>query len=144
MSKAMIRAQRSARRVPQGAKILEFVESARIRKMLVAAALQGEPPVAAISREFASLVGPKDAKLAQVKQYVGLCVGAVLEEEGFEVERSGVWLGDDPVFSTGSVYRKIPGDGSSKRGDLLERFVKALSEEEALRVQALLGRRLGR
>jgi hypothetical protein len=45
MSKAMIRAQRAARRVPHGSEILEFLSSAKSRKALVAAAAEGEPPV---------------------------------------------------------------------------------------------------
>src|SRR5665811_346979 len=79
MSKAMVRAQRAARRVPHGPEILEFLSSAKSRKALVAAAAEGEPPVAAISKEFAALVGPKDVKLAQVKQYAGLCGRDFLE-----------------------------------------------------------------
>src|SRR5665811_2454886 len=105
MSKAMVRAQRAARRVPHGPEILEFLSSPKRRKALVAAAAAREPPVAAISKEFAALVGPKDVKLAQVKQYAGLCIKAILEAEGFEIERTGVWLGDDAVFATGSVYK---------------------------------------
>ena len=140
MSKAMIRAQRAARRVPHGPEILEFLSSAKSRKALVAAAAEGEPPVAAISKEFAALVGPKDVKLAQVKQYAGLCVRAILEQEGFEVERTGVWLGDDPVFSTGAAYRKAPSAGARGR-DFLERFVRMLNEEEVGILQDLLSRR---
>jgi hypothetical protein len=140
MSKAMIRAQRAARRVPHGPEILEFLSSAKSRKALVAAAAEGEPPVAAISKEFAALVGPKDVKLAQVKQYAGLCVRAILEQEGFEIERTGVWLGDDPVFSTGAAYRKAPSAGARGR-DFLERFVRMLNEEEVGILQDLLSRR---
>ena len=141
MSKSMVRAQRAARRVPHGSEILEFLNGPKSRKALIAAAVEGEPPVAAISKEFAALVGPKDLKLAQVKQYAGLCIRAILEEEGFEIERTGVWLGDDPVFATGSVYRKVVLSTGGRRGDLLERFVKMLTEEEAGIVQDLLSRR---
>lgn len=141
MSKAMVRAQRAARRVPHGTEILEFLGSAKSRKALIAAAIEGEPPVAAISRDFATLVGSKDVKLTQVKQYAGLCIRAILEEEGFEIDRTGVWLGDDPVFSTGSVYRKVVLSAGGRRGDLLERFVRVLTEEEAGIVEELLSRR---
>lgn len=140
MSKSMVRAQRAARRVPHGSEILEFLSGPKSRKALVAAAVEGEPPVAAISKEFAALVGPKDLKLAQVKQYAGLCIRAILEEEGFEIERTGVWLGDDPVFSTGSVYRKIA-SGDGRRSDLLERFVRVLSDEELEILRDLVSRR---
>ena len=141
MTKSMLRAQRAARRVPHGSEILEFLSSPKSRKALVAAAVEGEPPVAAISKEFAALVGPKDLKLAQVKQYAGLCIRAILEEEGFEIERTGVWLGNDPVFSTGSVYKKIAAEGGGRRNDLLERFVKALSSEEIDILRELVSKR---
>ncbi|MDO8876242.1 MAG: hypothetical protein Q8M24_04815 [Pseudolabrys sp.] len=141
MSKSMVRAQRAARRVPHGSEILELLSSPKSRKALVAAAIEGEPPVAAISKEFAALVGPKDLKLAQVKQYAGLCIRAILEEEGFEIERTGVWLGDDPVFSTGSVYRKVTSGPAGHRNELLERFVKVLTQEEARILQDLLSKR---
>jgi len=141
MSKAMVRVQRAARRVPHGAEILEFVGGPKARKALVAAAAAGEPPVAAISKEFAALVGPKDAKSTQAKQYVGMCIRAILEEEGFEIERAGVWLGDDPVFATGSVYRKTASGKGSERKDFLERFAKMLSDEEVGILQELLSRR---
>src|SRR5450759_4853451 len=49
MSKTMVRAQRAARRIPRGAEILGFLSSPKCRKALVAAALQDEPPVSAIS-----------------------------------------------------------------------------------------------
>ena len=140
MSKAMVRAQRAARRVPHGPEILEFLSSPKSRKALVAAAAEGEPPVAAISKEFAALVGSKDVKLAQVKQYAGLCIRAILEEEGFEIERTGVWLGDNPIFSTGSSYRKAPSAGARGR-DFLERFVRMLNVEEVGILQELLSRR---
>jgi hypothetical protein len=88
MSKAMIRAQRAARRVPHGPEILEFLSSAKSRKALVAAAAEGEPPVAAISKEFAALVGPKDVKLAQVKQYAGLWTDGGLTYLPMDLRRS--------------------------------------------------------
>lgn len=141
MSKAMVRAQRAARRVPHGSEILEFLSSPKSRKALVAAAAEGEPPVAAISKEFAALVGPKDVKLAQVKQYAGLCIRAILEEEGFEIERTGVWLGDNPVFSTGAAYRKVAPSSGSRGRDFLERFVGMLNGEEIGILQDLLSRR---
>ena len=141
MSKAMVRAQRAARRVPQGAAILEFLMAPKTRKLLIKAAEEGDPPVAAISRELAELVGPKDLKSAQLKQFAGLCIRAILEEEGFEIERAGVWLGDDPVFKTGSVYRKVVSGPTSRRDDWLVRFVKMLTKDEVDRLIELLRRR---
>lgn len=143
MSKSMIRAQRAARRVPYGAEILEFLGGQKGRKALLAAANAGEPPVAAISKDFATLVGGKNAKSTQVKQFVGMCVRAILEEEGFEIDRTGVWLGNDPVFSTGSVYRKIKAASGARayQIEFLERFAQILSEEEVVILEDFLSRR---
>jgi hypothetical protein len=141
MSKAMVRAQRSSRRVPKGREILEFLTAAKTRKRLVATAAEGEPPVAAISHDLAKLVGPKDLALAQLKQFVGICVRAILEEEGYEIERTGVWLGSDPVFSTGAVYRQVATRTQLQRDDWLERLAKMLNDDEADKLAALLSRR---
>jgi hypothetical protein len=138
---SMRRAERSAQSIPHGQEIFEFLTSARARKALVAAVEKGQPPVRSVSKEFASLVGPHDAKSANIKRFVGLCISAVLETEGFEVERTGVWLGDDPVFSTGAVFRKAAVVASSTGDDLLERLASVLTAEELDRLVQLARRR---
>ena len=108
-SKSMRRAERSARAITHGAKILQFVQSPSVRQRLVQAAELGSPPVTAISSDVQKLVGKKDAKLPPIKQYTGLCVRAVLEEEGFELVQTGVRVSKDPIFRTGSflsTFRK--------------------------------------
>jgi hypothetical protein len=117
---------------------LEFIQEPKSRRLLVAAAEAGVPAVTAVSGKLQELVGLKDAKLAPVKQFTGLCVRAVLEEEGFEVVGAGVRLSNDPVFSTGSVYRRRTDTGST---DLLARIAASLTDEEARRLTTLLRRR---
>jgi hypothetical protein len=68
--------------------------------------------VTAISSDVQKLVGKKDAKLPPIKQYTGLCVRAVLEEEGFELVQTGVRVSKDPIFRTGSVYQRSEKQGS--------------------------------
>ena len=138
MSRTMQRARRSARAVLHGPEILELLQEAKIRRLLVAAADSGAPPVTAISGKLLELVGPKDAKLAPVKQFTGMCVRAVLEEEGFDLADTGVRLSNDPVFRTGAVYRR---QSASNSADLLSRFVESLMDEEARRLKFLLRRR---
>ena len=138
MSRTMRRARRSARAVLHGTEILEFVQEPETRRLLIAAAESGAPAVTAISGMLQELVGPKDAKYAPVKQFTGLCVRAVLEEEGFEVAEVGVRLSKDPVFRTGSVYRR---QSDSDSTDLLVRFVESLTDDEARRLKVLLRRR---
>src|SRR5258707_1124622 len=94
-SKAMRRAVRSARALRDGGRILKFVQEPKTRRLLVAVAESGAPPVTAISSGLQELVGPKEAKLAPVKQFAGMCVRAVLEEEGFERAEPGVRVSND-------------------------------------------------
>jgi len=94
--------------------------------------------VTAVSSALKTLVGATDAMLAPVKQFTGLCVRAVLEEEGFELAETGVRLSNDPVFRTGSVYRR---NSASDSKDLLARFVESLSDDEARRLKTLLRQR---
>jgi hypothetical protein len=141
-TKSMSRARRSARAVLHGPEILAFVGTNKNRKLLVAAAEAGHPPVAAISSQLEKLVGLKDAKLLPVRQFVGLSVRAVLEEEGFEVADTGVRLSNDPVFRTGAVYRRAAAISVNGSSDLLQRFIDALTEEEARIAHDLLSARI--
>jgi hypothetical protein len=138
MSRTMQRARRSARAVKRGPEILAFVQAPKSRQLLVAAAGTGAPPVTAISGKLQALIGPEFAKLTPIRQFTGLCVRAVLEEEGFEVAEVGVRLSNDAVFRTGAVYRR---QSASDSRDLLSRFCENLTDEEATRLKFLLRRR---
>jgi hypothetical protein len=137
-SKAMRRAVRSARAVLHGARILEFVRGPQIRQKLIAAAESGAPPITAISSRLMDLVGAKDVKLLPVKQFAGICVRAVLEEEGFQVAAKGVRVSNDPVFRTGSTYERPM---TTKKTTFLARLVQCMTDNEATEVLELLRRR---
>lgn len=139
--KSWARIERAARRVHRGSELLAFLSQPKRRKALIERALIGEPSVSAVSQELVRLLGPKDAKSILIKQFIGRCVSAILEEEGFAVDRSGVWLNDDPMFSTGTVYRKLAEAPHSRSSDLLERLVDVLSQEELDRLYDLIKRR---
>ena len=124
-----------------GTEILEFVQETKARRLLVAAAESGAPAVTAISGKLQELVGPKYANLAPIKQFTGLCVRAVLEEEGFEVAQTGVRLSNDPVFRTASVYKRTIAIGNSDETELLERFIASLNDAEARQALKLLKNR---
>ena len=83
------------------------------------------------------LVGSKDVKLQPVKQFAGVCVRAVLEEEGFQVAAKGVRVSKDPVFRTGSTYEQIP-VGTTDKTTFLMRLVQCMTDEEAGEVLELL------
>jgi hypothetical protein len=139
-SKAMRRAARSARAVLHGPEILELVLETKTRRLLVAAAESGAPPVTALSDRLLKLVPMKDAKLTPLKQFVGLCVRAVLEEEGFEVAETGVRVSKDAIFRTGSTYQRTQADEHITSG-LLARIIQNLTDEEARQAARLLRKR---
>ena len=86
-------------------------------------------------------VGSKDAKRPPVKQFAGLCIRAVLEEEGFQLTDKGVRISKDPVFRTGSTYVRVNADQAAGR-TLLARFVQVLSDQEARELLQLLRDRI--
>src|SRR5260370_12335652 len=106
-SKAMRRAVRSARAVLHGTRILEFIQRPETRQKLIAAAEAGVPPVTAVSSQIVRL-SQRQAKLSPVKQFVGLCVRAVLEQEGFQGAAKGGRGSKDPIFRTRSTYQRRP------------------------------------
>ncbi len=140
-SKAMRRAERSSRAVLHGAKILQLVCNPKNRERLVTAAKLGMPPVTAISSAVQKLVGENDAKLAPIKQFTGLCVRAVLEEEGFELLETGVRISNDPIFRTGSVYQRSDKKEVPPAYAILARFIRVLTDEVADYVIKLRQRR---
>ena len=102
-SRSMKRARRTAVAVKDGPEILDYIAAPKSRGLLVSRAERGAPPVGAISESLLREFG-RGVKLAPVKQFIGMCVRAVLEEEGYSVAEKGVRIKDDNVFSTGSVY----------------------------------------
>lgn len=144
MSKAMQRAQRTARAVQEGARIFTYLTKAETRRLLIAAAEAGHPPVAAVSAGLITEVGHDALKGHVAKQFAGLCIRAVLEEEGFTVLRTGVRLSRDTVFRTGSIYQKAAPAAMKDGHELLLRFLDTLTLEEARFVVGALAERLRR
>lgn len=138
-AKAMRRAVRSARAVLHGQEILELVRSKECRRLIFEAAKAGVPPVTALSAIIIREIGEKDARSIPVKQFIGVCVRAVLEEDGFEVASRGVRVSNDPLFSTGATYQPIK--PPSARLSILERFLRTLNEEEVREALNYLRRR---
>ncbi|MGH6671789.1 MAG: hypothetical protein ACRECV_07420 [Xanthobacteraceae bacterium] len=127
-SRSMRRAVRSAPAIAKGKEILSLITAPMMRKKLVAAAEAGFPPVTAISADLLEAVGPKTAKLPPIKRFAGLCVRALLEEEGFLQAARGVRMSNDPVFRTGSTYERAA--VGKKASALLNRFIESLTDDE--------------
>ena len=141
-SKSMRRATRSARAITRGTDILGLITAQASRKKLIAAAEAGFPPVTAISAALAETLGPKTAKLSPIKRFAGLCVRAVLDDEGFMQAARGIRISNDPVFQSGSIYDRVA--VGKKASTLLQRFVECLSDDEIDDAIALLRQRKGR
>lgn len=76
----------------------------------------------------------EEVKRTLVRQFVGLCVRAILYEAGYRVAYTGVRIKGDRVFRTGAVYQLRMDDADTREAqDLLERLMKSLSPDEARR-----------
>jgi|SRR5665213_1612738 len=143
ISKAMRRVERSAKVLMGGDKILRLARQPAIRKKLVKAARSGEPPITAISQSAMALLGKEAVSTSSIKQFIGLCVRAVLEEEGFEPARAGVRV-YDPIFKRGSVYRRLNENKGSDASDILDIFLRVLNKAEAVRGRDILNDHIDR
>jgi len=109
----MRRAQRSARAIVGGQKILDHLLKDDNKRRLIEAANEGVPPVSRIS---ATLVKVAEDSIAE----------------------KGVRLAHDPVFTSGSVYQKRSVAGDGKQGTILERLLASLTDFEAEQALAVL------
>lgn len=131
-TRAMMRAKRAAHALHRGNEILDFLGQRAVRASLIAAAEAGVPPLAAISERLKAKIGEEITSLP-VRSFVGICVRAILEEEGFEVAEKGVRISGDPVFRVGSVYRRVNAVAAHpKAGNIkvLKAVLDALDEAE--------------
>jgi hypothetical protein len=150
----MKRAVHAATAMTCGKEILEFIVSPRIRKMLVREAQNGAPPAGAISTRLLRKFGSdeearKRIRTVPVKQFIGMCVRAVLEEEGYRIAQKGVRMYGNELFNTGSVYEPVKAEltrttsGSAKgqlpkTKELLQVMAAALSASEAVQLAGIL------
>lgn len=107
--------RRAAQAVTNGEAILSEVN--RHKEAIVKSATEGDPPVSAVSSILA-MKYPREMAAAPARQFVGTAVKAILIKEGFELYQSGVKLRGDPIFSTGSVYRRKDELDSGSRREL--------------------------
>lgn len=133
----MTRAVRTAVAVRHGPEILEFISSPKVRSALISQAKLGAPSVGAISDQLLTRF-PRSIKLAPVKQFIGMCVRAVLEEEGYRVAEKGVRINGDKLFRTGSVYEPVSAEPNNMAKDPFETMLMALSKAQALRAMRIL------
>jgi hypothetical protein len=129
MSQRASRAQALARKLEKGPHVTGFLRRPDIADLLVAAAEDRVPSVAAISRALCSEFGAETFATVAMRQLVGVAIRPVMEERGFIVVKRGVPISGDPIFKTGAIYGRAS-RGSSPDISLLKRFIDTLSEAE--------------
>ncbi len=140
-NRAMHKAEMMSGSVPGGDLILGDIKTRNWRDELARTALAGRPPASVYSNRAIELVGSEAARKAVFRQFVGLCIRAVLEEEGFEVSRPRVRLRDDALFVTGALYQRRA-SALEARADMLERFLDTLTGDEMKRASSYLRKKL--
>jgi hypothetical protein len=87
-----------------GRELILFLRRADILKKLTKAAERGTQPVAAITKELLAHF-PAVIHDPAVKRKVGFFVSAILDSEGFSVERANVKM-KNPLFKSAAVFRE--------------------------------------
>lgn len=136
---ALIRkAHRSAKSIVGGEELLKALTSGPYITALEQGVKEEVPPVSKISHMLAERF-PGDApnlKAMPVRQFIGSAVRAILSDKGYVVEESGIRIPNDPVFKSGSTYRKT--DEEEEDDDILKRFVDMLNPDELRRLHDLV------
>jgi hypothetical protein len=128
--RALAKARRAAQALTRGNEILECVEENK--DLLIEGAEEGVPPVSKIGGILHRKFG-EDVKHLPVRQWIGTLTRALLALENYEVDESGVRF-TDPVFKSGSTYRRVEEDKDSELAPALEetfgRMVEGLTARE--------------
>jgi hypothetical protein len=114
----------------------------------MAEADRGLPPVGALSERLLKKFGNDHEariKTLPVRQFIGMCTRAILEQAGYRVAQKGVRLNNNELFRVGSVYERIDMDpepntnpGNAQSLELGEAMLARLSDTEALRAIRLI------
>ena len=150
LSRSAQRANRTARALKGGERVFELLRSDESRKLIRQAAEQGVPPIRAVSGLLVQHFGAGHFAATKQRQFVGMAVKSILEEEGFTLDRPRVKFSNDPLFHSGSTYRPADKVGSrateARTGegqyDILGRILRGLTADEAAWAAEFLRRRL--
>ncbi|TPO05149.1 hypothetical protein [Mesorhizobium sp. B1-1-5] len=120
-----------------GDKLLAALTSAPYIVALKDGVAEQVPPVSKISHmlkeQFPEV---PDLKANPVRQFIGMAVRAILSDQGYELDETGVRISRDPVFRSGSTYRLTT--EQEEDDDLLVRFVAMLNPDERRRLYDLI------
>ena len=140
--RALTQAYRLAGSTPMGAELISFLRRRDVLAKLRKAAERGTQPVAAISPELMEHF-PTVIHDPAVKRRIGFFVSAILDGEGFSVERTNVRM-TNSLFKSGAIFRKRP-DPKTTTPNAIARLsaalMDALTEDEIRQLVALLSAR---
>lgn len=140
MQKLLQRAERMARSDANRTRVYEFLRE-RGRPLLIAAAEEGRVPAAAVSGSLIDMFGKSTMTAPMMRQFCGLACAAILSEEGFDVDQTGVRVARDPLFSFGATYRRRLG-APTEASSLIARIIDTLNEGELRQAEAMIRARL--
>lgn len=136
----MRKARRGSQSIVGGDVLLDALTSDAYVSALKEGVAEAVPPVSKISelllQQFPGTA--PNLKATPVRQFIGSTVKAILSDEGYEVDESGIRLPNDPVFRSGSTYRLKTETEVGKEDDILERFVAMLNPDELRRLHDLV------
>ncbi|WFS69557.1 hypothetical protein CFBP4996_26560 (plasmid) [Agrobacterium leguminum] len=136
---ALIRkAHRSAKSIKGGDELLKVLTSGPYMTALEQGVAEEVPPVSKISHMLKERFpgDEPDLKATTVRQFIGATVRAILSDLGYVVDESGIRIPNDPVFRTGSTYRKTSEE--EEDDDILKRIVDVLNPDELRRLEGLV------
>jgi hypothetical protein len=140
MQKLQQRAERMARSDANRAEVYEFLRK-RGRPLLIDAAEEGRVPASSVSSALIDMFGKSIMTAPMMRQFCGLACAAILSEEGFEVDQTGVRVAKDPLFSFGATYRRRSAT-ATETSSLITRIIDTLDEVELREAEALIRARL--
>ncbi|WP_454265435.1 hypothetical protein [Sinorhizobium fredii] len=139
-STLMRKARRASQSIVGGDKLMDALTSKAYVSAMVEGIREEVPPVSKISHMLHEQFpgNAPDLKATPVRQFIGMAVKAILMDEGYELDETGVRIANDPVFRTGSTYRLAAASEVEEDDDILARFVAMLNPDELRRLQDLV------
>jgi hypothetical protein len=98
-----LRVKRSAKHIPRGDAIYAFLQ--RHVADLMAAADTGDPPISVVSQKLIEEFGV-DLPMP-TRQFIGMSLKLIMLHCNYVAEERGVRIPHDPLFTSGSTYKKI-------------------------------------
>ena len=98
-------------------------------------------PAATVTDGLLSKFGSTQLAPHTVHRFIGTAIRALLEEEGFEVDLTGVRTPRNPLFASASTFRRRRAAIQPAVGSLIKRMLESLTQEELDQIAAYIEER---